>query len=218
MGTRSRLTALAMAACLVLVAVGAVSAHQAKSVSGTVDCSGNYTIIVRADVWGNTDLIVTLDGVTIWDQAGGGSDTSVRTFTITGTGATAGETITAKTSDSGAVTGTLEPVPALCSSPSPTPTPTPTATPTPTPSATPTATESPSQTPRATHTPKPTRTPRPTRTPATPTISLVPTPATTTTTGKSGGSDSGLLLVLALLIGGAGTVLVIRRLDRTATM
>jgi hypothetical protein len=120
---------LAAGLLAVLALVSAVSAHAVQSVSGTVDCSTNYTITVHADVWGGTHLIVTLGTTTVVDEAESGNDQSVRTFTFNGTGGIAGEVITAKTGDqSKPLTATLVANPEVCPTPTPSPTPTPTPT------------------------------------------------------------------------------------------
>ena len=95
---------IAMASALALVAMlgtaSAVLGHNVQSISGTVDCSGNYSITVKGDVYNPVTLVVKLDGNIVYGPALQGTDESVRTFgPYTGTGATAGETISASTSD-----------------------------------------------------------------------------------------------------------------------
>lgn len=119
---------------MALVMAVPVFAHHVAGIVGTVDCQGAYLIQVQADVFGGVHLVVTLDGVTISDAAVNGPDGGVLLYSFTGTGASAGEAITAKTSDNETVvSSTLTANPAECvtitPSPSPSPTPTPTKTP-----------------------------------------------------------------------------------------
>ena len=111
------ITSFGLVALLLLGTAGAVLAHQVTRISGTVDCSGNYSISVTGDVYGGVHLVVTLGGTTIYDQAENGSS-SVQTFgPFTGTGATAGEAIAAYPSDGGTsagATGTLVAQPEVC--------------------------------------------------------------------------------------------------------
>jgi hypothetical protein len=137
---------LAVPLALILTTVVAIG-HQANSISGVVDCDGNYSIGVMADVWDNVHLIVTLNGSVISDEAIPGDDDSNRLFGyFTGTGAAAGDVISAYTSDNAqAATGELTVVEEPpCSTPTPSPTETPSATPVATPLVTP------SETPTAT--------------------------------------------------------------------
>lgn len=140
-----------LAFALVAIVASGAFGHDVQTVSGTVDCQGNYTITVHADVWDPTHLFVTLDGNTIYDQATGSSDHSQRDIILTGTSASAGQAIFAKTGDesnAAGANGTLVGAEQDCSTPTPEPTATPAPTATPEPSATPVVT--PSETPIAT--------------------------------------------------------------------
>lgn len=106
---------------------GVVMGHHVNSISGTVDCDGNYSITVNGDVFDNVHLIVKLNGTTIFDavtgQQGGGTNTY---GPFEGTGAFAGETISAKPGDNNAVEGTLALTQESCDEVIVTPTPDPT--------------------------------------------------------------------------------------------
>lgn len=129
---------IAMASALALVAMfgtaSAVLGHNVQSISGTVDCSGNYSITVKGDVYNPVTLNVKLDGAVIYGPTLQGTDTSVRDFgPFTGTGATAGEAISASTSDGSSASGVLVADPASCPTPTDPPTTPPTKAPTPVP-------------------------------------------------------------------------------------
>ena len=132
MRQRTRLTlAILVGAGLAAIPL-AVFAHSVSSVQGTVSCSGGYSITATGDVYGGVHLIVDLDGTTIENVAETGTS-SVQTFgPFTGSGAHAGETISAEPSDGGAgANGVLVASPTVCPTPTPTPTATPSTTPTP---------------------------------------------------------------------------------------
>jgi hypothetical protein len=142
-----------LAFALVAIVASGAFGHDVQTVSGTVDCQGNYTITVHADVWDPTHLFVTLDGNTIYDQATGSSDHSQRDIILTGTSASAGQAIFAKTGDesnAAGANGTLVGAEQDCSTPIPTPTETPVVTPSETPSPSETPVVTPSETPIAT--------------------------------------------------------------------
>jgi hypothetical protein len=135
---RRLITAIIVGAGLALIPIAAF-AHSVATVQGTVNCSGGYSITATGDVYGTTNLVVDLGGTTISDaptgQSGPNGDSNVY-GPFTGSGATAGEAISAEPSDGGpGANGVLVASPAVC--PTPTPTPTATPPPTPTPSATP---------------------------------------------------------------------------------
>lgn len=98
---RGLVSGLAIAILSLLLFAVPVAGHDVQSIAGTVDCHGNFSITVQADVWADTHLIVTLGGNVIYDEAIPGDDQSSRTFgPFTGTGAHQSEAITAHTSDS----------------------------------------------------------------------------------------------------------------------
>jgi hypothetical protein len=110
-------------------------AHAPHTITGTVDCKGNYTIDGTADWWGGVSLVVTLDGSTVatYTTTEADQDTSVRAFPeVTGTGASAGEAIGLYTSDNtgNVLPGTLVLTVQSCSTPPASP---PVSTPKPTP-------------------------------------------------------------------------------------
>jgi hypothetical protein len=177
---------LAAALLLMLTTASAVLAHNVATITGTVDCQGNYSITVHGEVYDGVRLIVKLDGTTIYDQAQNGSSAVQDFGPFTGIGATAGEAIEASTSDGSHTSGTLVANPKTCDSPSPSPSPSPTPKVTPSPSVS-----------------------------TDPSSSPIPTPPTTATTGSSSNDDgSGLWLIEALLFGGAIVAFTLqRRLD-----
>ena len=106
------------------------SAHEIVSITGTVDCQGNYSISPVGNVFGNTDLVVQLGGVTISDAVTGqtssnGNDPNATYGPFTGTGATVGEAIASYPSDNtdAGSTGVLVLSVESCSTPTATPTP-----------------------------------------------------------------------------------------------
>jgi hypothetical protein len=108
-----------LGAALLGVSAGAVSAHNVNKIVGTVDCSGNYSITVTGDIWGGVHLFVKLGGVQIVDEVENGNNQAVRDFgPFTGSGATAGEAISAKT-ESQTVSGKLVADPKECPTPEP---------------------------------------------------------------------------------------------------
>lgn len=128
--TMRRLFAIAAALLLVLAMAATAMAHQVTKIVGTVDCQGNYSITVTGDVYDGVHLIVILGGTTIYDQAQNGTSATQTFGPFTGTGATAGESIVAKTSDGSQTSGELTLTGGPCSTPTPPPTPTPTTPPT----------------------------------------------------------------------------------------
>lgn len=102
-------TTLAAALIIALAGASSVFAHHVLSLSGTVDCDGNYTVNVSANVYGRTSLITTLNGDIIGTEfPGGGTEESDNfgnhDFMYVGSGAEAGDPITAKVSDSETIT------------------------------------------------------------------------------------------------------------------
>lgn len=142
--------ALVLAAVAVVAFAGVASAHHVISIDGTVDCDGNYSVTVEANVFGRVSLETTLNGDVIGTETPGGSNADY-TYTYTGSGASEGDAIEATVSDGGASkSGTLVLVGGPCGEvipqcgdegyqgePCGEPTPTPTPTPTPSDSATP---------------------------------------------------------------------------------
>lgn len=127
---RPRLAALGAALLMVMSFAGVASAHHVISLSGSVNCQGEYDVEVSANVFGSTSLTTTLNGTIIGHETPGGGTTEAdnygnHDFSYTGTGAAAGDTITAYVSDSQAVT-TAKLVLTQDSCPTPTPTPAPT--------------------------------------------------------------------------------------------
>jgi len=114
-----RLFAIAAAFVLVFAFVGSALAHQVTKIVGTVDCQGNYSITVTGDVYGGVHLIVILGGNTIYDQAQNGTSATHDFGPFTGTGATAGESIMAKTSDGSQTSGELILTGGPCTKPDP---------------------------------------------------------------------------------------------------
>lgn len=99
----------------------AVSAHDISTVAGTVNCSGDYSITATGDVYGGVSLIVDLGGTTIEDIAENGTSNASQVFgPFTGTGATAGEAISAAPNDGGSgANGELVADPESCVTPLP---------------------------------------------------------------------------------------------------
>lgn len=181
--------AVTLAAIFAVALAGQASAHQAKSIQGTVDCDGNYAITVNADVWGGVHLIVKLDGAKIYDEAIPGNDQSVHAFgPFTGTGATAGMSISAKTSDNASgASGVLVADPSECVQP------------TEPPATEPPATEPPATEPPATE--PPATVPPQTQPPVLPSFPT-PTMPSTDTAGAATVADDGnpvLLLLFSVL-------------------
>jgi hypothetical protein len=109
--------ALLMAAPLLLVFAGSALGHWATSISGTVDCSGNWSVTVHGAVWDPVHLWVKVGDAPAIDEGTQGTDQSERTFgPFKGTGGTAGDAISAWPSDDpGAnATGKLVADPAVC--------------------------------------------------------------------------------------------------------
>lgn len=221
---------IAMASALALVAMfgtaSAVLGHNVQSISGTVDCSGNYSITVKGDVYNPVTLNVKLDGAVIYGPTLQGTDTSVRDFgPFTGTGATAGETISASTSDGSSTSGALVLTGGPCATPTPSPTVTPTVTIAPTPSPTATSTVEPTASPTL----EPTATATlcvcgakdPNGSGSTvgdcvpPCNTTTPPPTDTTASGDSGGGYSGPLAVLIIFT--VGVILLIEDYRRRRT-
>lgn len=209
--------ALILGAVMALGLAGVASAHDVQSVSGTVACDGDYTITVHADVWLPTTLVVTLDGQPLSNPSPAvGSNHNSIDYVYTGTGASAGEVITARTSDESAqngASGTLSQQEESCATPSPSPSPTPSPSPSPTPTASPPPTPSESPTPSSTPTSSPPATPTASTGPSTPAVTLPPT-ATAGDPNPDAAPQYGYVVVI-LLAGAFAGALAARRSRRS---
>lgn len=130
-GARPRARAFSLAAVFALLAMllpataSIVLGHTVTAISGTVDCSGNYSITVTGDVYNDVHLWIQVgSGAPVDEGAESGSNTSSQTFgPFTGTGATPGETIAAWPGDgnlsSNGATNKLVANPSDCTPPTP---------------------------------------------------------------------------------------------------
>jgi len=116
---RQLVSALVVVMTITMLAATGASAHQAKTIEGTVDCQGNYSITGTADWWGEISLLITLNGSQVASLPGGDVTHDVRPFgPVTGTGAAPGDPVTARASDQEtAVTGKLVLIGGPCEEP-----------------------------------------------------------------------------------------------------
>lgn len=142
-----------LALVMLAFAASGAFAHDVQSISGTVDCAGNYSITVHGDVFGSVHLIVKLDGNVISDAVTGqaANDNSFNDYgPFIGTGGSAGQAIFAKSSDesdANGSSGSLVLTQESCETPAPSETPAPTETPAPSDTPAPSQSQAPSETP-----------------------------------------------------------------------
>jgi hypothetical protein len=107
-----------------VMATTVVSAHDVSAISGTVDCSGNYSITASGDVYGGVSAYIDLGGTTVKTYTSSTDTRSpnydITSFPASGTGATVGEAISGTTSDNGgSANGVLTLIGGPCTTPPP---------------------------------------------------------------------------------------------------